>query len=83
MTGATLSPGAAEVACSAGVQTSFAEAREKILPKRAGLRLAESTVERSTAAAGDRLVAAQASGPAGVPAQEGAGHRAREGKTVA
>ena len=83
VTGATLSPGAAEVACIAGVQTSFAEASEKILPKLAGLRLAESTVERSTEAAGERLVAAQASGQAGVPAQEWAWHRDREGKTVA
>ena len=83
VTGATLSPGAAEVACIAGVQTSFAEASEKVLPKLAGLRLAESTVERSTEAAGVRLAAAQASGQAGAPTQEWAWHRDREGKTVA
>jgi hypothetical protein len=83
VTGATLSPGAAEVVCMAGVQTSFAEASEKVLPKLAGLRRAESTVERSTEAAGERLAAAQASGQAGAPGQEWAGHRDREGKTVA
>jgi hypothetical protein len=48
VTAAALSPGAAEVACSAGVQSSFAEASEKVLPKLAGLRVAESTVERTT-----------------------------------
>lgn len=83
VTGATLSPGAAEVACLAGVQTSFAEASEKVLPKLAGLRLAESTVERSTEAAGERWAAAQASGQASAPAQAWAWHRDREGKTVA
>jgi hypothetical protein len=83
VTAAALSPAAAEVVCVAGVQTSFAEAREKVLPKLAGLRLAESTVERSTEAAGERLAAAQASGQAGAPAQEWAWHRDREGKTVA
>lgn len=83
VTGATLSPGAAEVACIAGVQTSFAEASEKVLPKLAGLRLAESTVERSTEAAGQRLAAAQARGEASAAGQEWAWHRDREGKTVA
>jgi hypothetical protein len=81
--GATLSPGAAEVACIAGLQTSFAEASEKVLPKLAGLRLAESTVERSTEAAGERLAAVQASGQARAAAGEWAWHRDREGKTVA
>jgi hypothetical protein len=79
----TLSPGAAEVACIAGVQTSFAEASVKVLPKLAGLHLAESTVERSTEAAGERLAATQASGDARGPGQEWAWHRDREGKTVA
>ena len=83
VTEATVSPAAAEVACIAGVQTSFAEASEKVLPKLAGLRLAESTVERSTEAAGERLAAAQASGQASAPAQAWAWHRDREGKTVA
>ena len=41
------------------------------------------TVERSTEAAGERLAAAQASGPASAPALAWAWHRDREGKTVA
>jgi hypothetical protein len=48
-----------EVTCIAGVQSSFAEASVKVLPKLAGLQLAESTVERTTEAAGLRLAAAQ------------------------
>lgn len=83
MTEATLSPAAAEVAGIAGVQTSLAEASEKGLPKLAGRRRAESTVERSTEAAGERLAAAQASGQARAPALAWAWHRAREGKPVA
>ena len=83
VTEATLSPGAAEVACLAGVQTSFAEASTKVLPKLAGLRLAESTVERSTEAAGERLAAVQARGEASAPESEWAWHRDGAGKTVA
>jgi hypothetical protein len=39
----------------AGLLSSFAEAREKVLPELAGLRLGESTVERTTEGAGMRL----------------------------
>ena len=47
-----LTAGAREAACLAGTLGSFAEAAEKVLPKLAGLRLAESTVERAAEAAG-------------------------------
>lgn len=80
---AALSPGAAEVACVAGVQTSFAEASEKVLPKLAGLRLAESTVERTTEAAGLRLAAAQQALQPSGPVQDWAWHQDATGKTVA
>jgi hypothetical protein len=51
-----LTPAAEEVVCQAGLLTdSFAEAAAKILPKQAGLHLGESTVERATEDAGDRL----------------------------
>ena len=83
VTAAALSPAAAEVACRAGVQASFAEAREKVLPKLAGLRLAESTVERTTEAAGWRLAAAQRAGQSVEARQEWAWHKDTEGKTVA
>jgi hypothetical protein len=49
---AALSAGAREAASLAGALGSFAEAAEKVLPKLAGLRLAESTVERAAEAAG-------------------------------
>ena len=52
---AKLTPGAEEVATLAGTTGSFAEAAEKFLPKMSGLRLSESTVERTTEAAGARL----------------------------
>jgi hypothetical protein len=52
---ATLTPAASEVASIAGVQTSFAQSAEVTLQKLCGLRLSESTVQRVTEAAGERL----------------------------
>jgi len=52
---ATLTPAASEVASIAGVQTSFAQSAEVTLHKLCGLRLSESTVERVTETAGERL----------------------------
>jgi hypothetical protein len=63
-----LTGGAREAASLAGLLSSFAEAAQKVLPRLAGLRLAESTVERATEAAGaalgQRLRAGQTFGPA-------------------
>ncbi len=78
-----LTPAADEVVCLAGVLASFAEAAEKTLPRLAGLRLAESTVERATEAAGGRLAAAMAAGATLGPAQDWAWHKDAEGQTVA
>jgi hypothetical protein len=50
-----LTPGAEQVVALAGTGESFADAAEKLLPRMAGLRLSESTVERTTEAAGERL----------------------------
>jgi hypothetical protein len=50
-----LTPAAAEVTALAGVQESFGKAAERTLRKLSGLRLSESTVERTTEAAGTRL----------------------------
>ena len=52
---AHLTPAASEVASIAGVQSSFAQSAEVTLQKLCGLRLSESTVERVTEAAGERL----------------------------
>jgi hypothetical protein len=56
---AALTPAASEVASIAGVQTSFAQSAEVTLQKLCGLRLSESTVERVTEAAGQRLTKLQ------------------------
>ena len=47
-----LTAGAEQLAVLFGTTASFAEAAERLLPKASGLRLAESTVERATEAAG-------------------------------
>lgn len=83
VTAAALSPGADEVTCLAGVQTSFAEASTKTLPRLAGLRLAESTVERATEAAGHRAGAAVAAGQTFGPATAWAWHKDADGQTCA
>jgi hypothetical protein len=68
LTDAGLTAGAREVVSLAGALGSFAEAAAKVLPRLAGLRLAESTVERATERAGEevgrRLAAGQTFGPA-------------------
>jgi hypothetical protein len=50
-----LTRAAREVTTLAGIQESFGKAAERTLVKLAGLRLSESTVERTTEAAGERL----------------------------
>ena len=60
--GRDLTPAAVQLTALAGVLTSFGEARAKVLPKMAGLRLAESTVQRVTEATGQRLQQEQAQG---------------------
>lgn len=83
-----LTPAAAEVTCLAGVQTSFAQGSEITLRKMCGLRLSESTVERTTESAGERLRALLAAGetfaklPAGEPEPWEWEHDAR-GRTCA
>jgi Uncharacterised protein family (UPF0236) len=57
-TSARLTPAAQEVTCIVAVKASFAESSERTLHKVCGLRLSESTVERVTEAAGERIGAA-------------------------
>ena len=52
---ADLTPAARELVALAGTLSSFAEAAEKVLPRLAGLRVSESTAERTTEAAGTEL----------------------------
>jgi len=68
LAGDDLTAGAREAVGLAGLLSGFAEAAQKVLPKLAGLRLAESTVERATeatgAALGERLRGGETFGPA-------------------
>ena len=83
LTAADLTPAADEVVCLAGVQASFQEAATKTLPRLAGLRVAESTVERATEAAGRRVGAALAEEQVFGAAKDWAWHKDAEGKTCA
>jgi hypothetical protein len=78
-----LTTAAEELATLAGTVGSFAEAAEKFLPKMAGLRLSESTVERTTEAAGERLGEAWAEGHTLGPAADWRWNRDAQGRTVA
>jgi hypothetical protein len=55
LTGRRMSAGAEEVVTLGGTLTSFNEAATQILPKLAGIRFSESTIERTTEANGERL----------------------------
>lgn len=50
-----LTPAAEEISSLAGVLGSFADGAERVLLKMSGLRLSESTVQRTTEAAGERV----------------------------
>lgn len=51
-----LTPAAEEVVAQAGVLESFGHGSQSVLRRMAGLRLSESTLERTTEAAGERVV---------------------------
>jgi hypothetical protein len=78
-----LTPGAEEVATLAGTVGSFAEAAEKFLPKMSGLRLSESTVERTTEDAGERLGELWADGHTLGPVADWRWNHDLAGRTVA
>jgi hypothetical protein len=60
--GQRLTPGAQQVVCLTGIQASFGQAADRALHKLTGLRLCESTAQRTTAATGTKLKAQQQSG---------------------
>jgi hypothetical protein len=78
-----LTRGAEQRAVLFGTTASFAEAAAKLLPKACGLRLAESTIERATEAAGDRLGEALAAGETFGAAADWDWPRDARGRTVA
>jgi hypothetical protein len=67
LTEKALTPAAAQVVAQAGVLASFAEASERTLRTMCGLRISESTVQRTTEDAGrkvaEQLTAGQTQGP--------------------
>jgi hypothetical protein len=78
-----LTPGAQEVSSLAGIVNSFGKAAERVLAKMAGLRLSESTVERTTEAAGERLGQRLQQGEVFGPKVTWDWHLDAEGKTCA
>ncbi len=78
-----LTAGAEQLAVLFGTTASFAEVAEKLLPKASGLRLAESTIERATESAGQRLGEALAAGKTYGKAADWAWPKDAAGKTVA
>ena len=78
-----LTPGAREVTCLVGILSSFAEGSVASLPKLTGLHLSESTVERTTEAAGRDVGARLARGEVFGPARDWDWHKDAEGKTCA
>ena len=78
-----LTPGAKELVCVAGAVDSFGEAADVVLKKLAGLRVSESTVERTSEAVGHDIGQRIAAG-ATFGAREAWGwHKDAEGKTCA
>jgi hypothetical protein len=83
LSAADLTPGAEQAVALTGVLASFAEAATKVLPRLAGLRLAESTVERVTERSGRRVGARLASGQTFGRAKDFDWQRDADGKTCA
>jgi hypothetical protein len=78
-----LTPGAQEVTSLLGILNSFGKAADRVLEKVAGLRLSESTVERTTEGAGERLGQWLEAGEVFGPKVPWKWHRDAEGKSCA
>jgi hypothetical protein len=74
-----LTPGAREVVTLTGIQQSFGKAADRTLHKLTGIRLSESTVERTTEAAGTFLKEQQEQGALFGDGQRYLWHRDAEG----
>lgn len=83
LTAGDLTPGAEQAVALAGALGSFAEAAAKVLPRLAGLRLAESTVERTAERVGARVGQRLAAGETFGPAKDWDWQPDAEGKTCA
>jgi hypothetical protein len=79
----SLTPAAAELSALAGTLTGFAEAAEKTLVRMSGLRICESTVQRTTEGAGSRLAELIRQEVAFTEPRSWDWHRDRHGRTCA
>ena len=78
-----LTPAAEEISSLAGILGSFADGAERVLLKMSGLRLSESTVQRTTEAAGERVAAQLEIGKALGPTAEWAWQKDAMGRRCA
>jgi hypothetical protein len=78
-----LTPATDEITALAGVLGSFADGAERVLWKMAGLRLSESTIERTTEAAGERVVKRLEAGESLGPREQWAWQKDARGKSCA
>ncbi len=83
LTAGDLTPAAEAMVSLAGLLSSFAEASGKVLPRLAGLRLAESTAERTTEGAGARLGARLSAGETFGAKTDWRWHQDARGRTCA
>jgi hypothetical protein len=83
LTAGDLTPAAEELVSLAGLLSSFREASAKVLPRLAGLCLAESTSERTTEGSGCRLSQRRAAGETFGPARDWTWRRDALGRTCA
>jgi hypothetical protein len=81
LTDQRLTPAAQEVVALAGLKESFGKVADRSLYKTTGLRLCESTVERTTEAAGERLGQLLAQGVVFGAAESWDWHRDASGQT--
>jgi hypothetical protein len=77
-----LTPGARELVCIAGAVDSFAEAADVVLRKLSGLRVSESTAERTSEATGHDMAAGWRLGRPSGRASRGPGTRMPRGRPV-
>jgi hypothetical protein len=83
LTAQGLTPGAQEIVSLGGTQEAFGKAAEWTLQKMAGIRLSESTVQRTTEAAGQRLAEQLQAGQVFGPKKVWNWHKDAEGKPCA
>lgn len=76
-------PAAAQVAAQAGVLASFGEASSRMLKSMCGLKLSESTVQRITEEAGERVRAKREQGATQGPPQSWEWQRDAQGRSCA